>query len=190
VTGLTIGLSTSSPQTSVAIISAAGKLLWSGTELGPQNASAALPKLLAVALEVCDLRLTDAAGYAVDLGPGSFTGVRVGIVFAKVLAYSQGVRVCGATSFDLIAPESAAFVPSRRGEVFVRIPGEAPVKASNPPPGARGYEFGVPGLFPHAAAFAQLLPSLTFVEPELLLPAYFAEPSVSVPKHPFAGRRG
>jgi tRNA threonylcarbamoyl adenosine modification protein YeaZ len=187
---VTVAFSTSSPQASVALISEGGDLLWTGADLSPHSASAALPRLLAAGLQTCELTLNNASGFAVDLGPGSFTGVRVGIVFAKVLAYGQRVQVSGATSFDLIDPARKAYVPSRRGEVFVRVPGESPARALIAPSDAIGYEYGSAGQFPEAGQFAPLLASLTFVEPELLLPAYFAEPSVSLPKRPYAERRG
>jgi len=174
----------------VAIISVAGALLWSSAELAPQGASAALTKLLEAGLKATNVKLIDVSSFAVDLGPGSFTGVRVGIVFAKVLAFAQEVHVRGATAFDLIAPDRTAFVPSRRGEVLVRVPGEPPYRTDTPPLGSFGYEYGLPGQFPDAGSFAGLLPSLPTLEPYEVLPAYFAEPSISVPKHPFAERRG
>lgn len=187
---MTVAFSTSSPQISVAIISVARGLLWSGAEMAPQGASAALSKLLGSGLHATCLTLRDVSDFAVDLGPGSFTGVRVGVVFAKVLAYGQGTRVRGATAFDLIDAHRVAFVPSRRGEVFVRVPGEPPYKTDTPPLGASGYEYGLPGQFPDAGGFGTLLSSLPFLEAFEVLPAYFAEPSISVPKHPYAVRRG
>ncbi|MHB8635017.1 MAG: tRNA (adenosine(37)-N6)-threonylcarbamoyltransferase complex dimerization subunit type 1 TsaB [Fimbriimonadaceae bacterium] len=189
-TCLTIAFSTSSPLASVALISEDGAVLWSGEELAHQNASSALPKLLATGLHACNMGLGNAARFAVDLGPGSFTGVRVGVVFAKALAFGQAVRVGGATSFDLIDPRREVFVPSRQGERFLRIPGQAPVRTSNLPPNAIGYEFGIGGTYPTASAFGPLVHELFWDDAASLLPGYVSEPSVSLPKQPYAERRG
>jgi tRNA A37 threonylcarbamoyladenosine modification protein TsaB len=190
VTGLTIGFSTSSPQASVAIFSGAGEVLWSGAELAPNAASGALVRLLEMGLCETGLSLSAASRFVADLGPGSFTGVRVGIVFAKVMAMSVPATVAGATAFDLIAADRTTFVPSRRGEVFVREPGQQPERSASPPAGALGYEYGKEGAFPHAANFATLLSQLDFMAPELLVPSYFAEPSISQPKQPYGASRG
>ena len=45
-----------------------------------------------------------AADYVVDVGPGSFTGVRVGVTFAKVLAGETGAELAAVSSFDLVDP--------------------------------------------------------------------------------------
>jgi tRNA threonylcarbamoyladenosine biosynthesis protein TsaB len=64
---------------------------------------------------------------AVDIGPGLFTGLRVGVAAAKGLAQSLGIGVIGATSLDILTAAAAegaprglvlACVDARRGEVF------------------------------------------------------------------------
>ena len=40
---------------------------------------------------------------AVGLGPGSFTGIRVGVTVAKTLAYSLKTKLCGISSLEVIA---------------------------------------------------------------------------------------
>ncbi len=63
---------------------------------------------------------------AVSIGPGSFTGLRVGVVFAKTLAYAIGCRLAAVDTFRAIAAASPAnvsevFVVSdaQRGDLFV-----------------------------------------------------------------------
>ncbi|HSS08967.1 MAG TPA: tRNA (adenosine(37)-N6)-threonylcarbamoyltransferase complex dimerization subunit type 1 TsaB, partial [Acidimicrobiales bacterium] len=60
-----------------------------------------------------------------DIGPGLFTGLRVGVATAKALATALRIPLIGLTSLDLLAyPERqsgrliAAMVDARRGEVF------------------------------------------------------------------------
>lgn len=43
---------------------------------------------------------------AVDVGPGSYTGLRVGVSFAKTLAYAEEIPVTTVTSCDAIADEA------------------------------------------------------------------------------------
>lgn len=68
----------------------------------------------------------DLAAVAVSRGPGSFTGLRVGIVCAKTLAYAAGLKLLAIDTFDVIAaaaPEDACVVhvvdDAQRGDLFV-----------------------------------------------------------------------
>lgn len=63
---------------------------------------------------------------AVSIGPGSFTGLRVGVVFANTLAYAIGCRLTAVDTFRAIAAAapvdvSEVFVISdaQRGDLFV-----------------------------------------------------------------------
>ena len=59
----------------------------------------------------------------VAIGPGSFTGIRVGVTFAKVMAWSLNIRVIPFSSLELIASSSSEnvivpLIDARRGYVF------------------------------------------------------------------------
>ncbi len=82
-------------------------------------------------------RAADAAGgwdaverIAVGLGPGSFTGVRVGIATARGLGLSRGLPVGGACTLDALGRglgeaaggrDCVAVADARRGEVFAAL---------------------------------------------------------------------
>ncbi|MDR1964562.1 MAG: tRNA (adenosine(37)-N6)-threonylcarbamoyltransferase complex dimerization subunit type 1 TsaB [Planctomycetaceae bacterium] len=66
---------------------------------------------------------------AVVVGPGSFTGLRVGVVTAKIFAYAVGAKVVGVNTFDAVAEKCSRFesdylsvgVDAQRGEVSVAL---------------------------------------------------------------------
>jgi tRNA threonylcarbamoyladenosine biosynthesis protein TsaB len=52
------------------------------------------------------VRLEELDGLAVGIGPGSWTGAKVGVTVAKTLAYVTGKPLCGVTSFEALAYQS------------------------------------------------------------------------------------
>ena len=73
-----------------------------------------------------NLTSKDISTIFVAIGPGSFTGIRVGVTFAKVLAWSLNIKVIPFSSLELIAStsDSDVIVPlidARRDYVFAGI---------------------------------------------------------------------
>ena len=68
---------------------------------------------------------------AVTQGPGSFTGLRIGVTTAKALAYAGGAKVMGVNTLEVIARQAPgqsaattertlwAVIDAQRGELFV-----------------------------------------------------------------------
>jgi tRNA threonylcarbamoyladenosine biosynthesis protein TsaB len=72
--------------------------------------------LVSECVDTAGIRLADIDQLIVGLGPGPFTGLRVGVVTARVLSFALGVELRGVCSLDVLA---AQFVSASRGEFLV-----------------------------------------------------------------------
>lgn len=181
-----VAFSTSSPQASVALLSSDGILIGSGEEMAPRRASGACIDILSGLLSSTGRSLKDATLFVADVGPGSFTGVRVGVTLTKTLAYANGVLCSGVSSFDLISVTETVVVPSKKGEWFIRKVGEEPVKTNEEPQGGFiGYGAANAEAYPHAKNVGPMLATVEPVSPMLLVPTYHSEPAISVPKRQY-----
>lgn len=127
-----VAIESASTDPSVALAEVDGKPIgvdgWSG---GPGQGRELLPRLLAL-LERNRRSLQEARAVAVGIGPGSFTGLRVGMSLAKGLAHGLGVPIVGVPSLPawLLAEPDARAALARAGahEAFVLVRGaDAPV---------------------------------------------------------------
>ena len=87
--------------------------------VGPGDTALASPGVLVELLEAEGLRLADVEGFAIGIGPGSFTGLRIGLATWKGLAYASRRPIAGASS--LAAMALAAAPDARDGEVLVPL---------------------------------------------------------------------
>ena len=74
-------------------------------------------------LERHGLKLEDLGGFASASGPGSFTGVRIGLTAAKGLAEATGRKVVAVSNLEALAwfgtrPLRAPLLDARRGEIY------------------------------------------------------------------------
>jgi len=60
------------------------------------------------------LSVNELRGLAVALGPGSFTGLRIGLAVAKGLAMAQGVSLVGVPTLDIVACSCTGLSPGQR----------------------------------------------------------------------------
>jgi tRNA threonylcarbamoyladenosine biosynthesis protein TsaB len=80
------------------------------------------------ALRRAGLPPTAVDAVATTIGPGSFTGIRIGLAAAKGIALASGARLVGVTSFDAVAVASArrdsfllVALESRREDLYIQL---------------------------------------------------------------------
>jgi len=182
-----LAVSTSSPLISLAVIHSEKGLQWAGSTEAPMAASGACLEMLNQMTQETGLGLQDIDLFAADIGPGSFTGVRVGVTLMKCFGYLWEKPVAGASSFDLISTESTVVFPSKKGEFFVRRAGEEAIRTSSLP--AEPFVGFGPGIDapvrPNAVGFVSLMLRIKPMAPMNFVPLYLIEPSISTPKTPF-----
>jgi tRNA threonylcarbamoyladenosine biosynthesis protein TsaB len=101
-----LALDTATQSCSVAIIDGES-LLAELTMVNRQTHSRHLIYLINTVCGLSDLRTEDLEGFAVTIGPGSFTGLRIGISTIKGLAYSLSKPVVGVSSLEALAWQCA-----------------------------------------------------------------------------------
>jgi tRNA threonylcarbamoyl adenosine modification protein YeaZ len=157
-----LAIDTSTSRTSVAIIEA-DTVVFSGFLDGATAHGPSLPALLQEALTVSGVDEV-----VVGMGPGPFTGLRVGIAFAQSFALARDIPVRGVCSLDAIAAQInekdfIITVDARRKEVYwarytdgVRV-GEPAVNFPTDVSGAPIHA----DLFPHMQALVNLPGNIT-----------------------------
>ena len=121
---IVLGIETATPQVGCALGGHEGVLASFHSARGRRHAEILVPAIQFMC-EQAEVPLAEVGVVAVDIGPGLFTGLRVGVATAKAMAQALRVPVIGLSSLDLLAfPVRStrrlivAVVDARRGEVF------------------------------------------------------------------------
>jgi len=76
-------------------------------------------------LKECGREIADMDGIGISIGPGSFTGIRIGMALAKGLCLSSGIPLVGISSLEALAFRNieggiliCPVMDARRGEIF------------------------------------------------------------------------
>jgi tRNA threonylcarbamoyladenosine biosynthesis protein TsaB len=130
---LILGITTSTMQVGCAIGGHEGVLASVHSSRGKRHAESLAPAIDFLRHQA-RVDLDEIGCVAVDVGPGLFTGLRVGIAAAKAMAHALRVPMIGVASLDLVAfpvrwsPRLVvAAIDARRGELFTtayrQVPG-------------------------------------------------------------------
>ena len=119
-----LAVDTSTTSCSVSV-TAADALLAEVTVVKKQSHSKHLMDMIHTVMGLAGMALADLDGFAVTLGPGTFTGLRIGISTVKGLAVATGRPVVGVSSLDALATQCAEsrmlvcpLIDARKGEVY------------------------------------------------------------------------
>jgi tRNA threonylcarbamoyladenosine biosynthesis protein TsaB len=135
---IVLAIETATPEVGVALANEHGPLAEERLEPGRGHTEALHPAIARL-LSGCGIAMSDLSAVAVDIGPGLFTGLRVGLATAQGLALALGIDVVPCTSTEIItaavAPdEVVAVMDLRRGDIAWQLP-ESPELVVFGPPG-------------------------------------------------------
>ncbi len=121
---IVLGIETATRQAGCALAGAEGVLASFQVATGRRHAETLVPAI-DFTCRRAGVQLREVSVVAVDVGPGLFTGLRVGMATAKAMAQGLRVPMVGLSSLDLLAFSVrhttrliAAVIDARRGEVF------------------------------------------------------------------------
>ena len=151
---IVLGLDTATPATAVALLDDARPQAAAERrhEPDPGERPGHAAQLLALAAELLDaagLRFADVERVAVGVGPGTFTGLRVGVATARALAQGSGAELVGVSTLRALAAAAEPAAPAGSGVLAV-------IDARRGEAFAAGWRDGSPALEPAALAPAAL----------------------------------
>lgn len=119
-----LGIDTASPSCSAALVEA-GQVI-AGAHLPARSAASShLLRLIDGLCAQAGCATADVAGVAVNLGPGAFTGLRVGLATAQGLVAAYQRPLLGCSTFEALVDAAAEWdglicpvIEARRGEVY------------------------------------------------------------------------
>ena len=129
--GPVLGLETGSGSASIGLVS--GGHIIASMARQVQSHGADLPMIVDELLRAAHIEIRDLSAIAIGIGPGSFTGLRVGLSYAKGLAVGARTKIVGIPSLDAIAlcgstsplarigVQICPVLDARKGEVYTSL---------------------------------------------------------------------
>jgi len=204
---LVLGLDTSTPAVSVALVDRGRAVLAERVVVDARRHGELLADSIRTVLAEAGVDRRDLGAIAVGLGPGPYTGLRVGVVTAVTMADALGVPAYGVCSLDAIGEgERVVLTDARRREVYWARYDAAGSLVEGPavakPADLLAALGGVPVMGDGAVLYAELLAGLdvrreprypsaariaeTADGPAPLVPLYLRRPDAEVPGPPKA----
>jgi len=94
-------------------------------KLGHNDHSVKLMDEMTKIFDELDMRVEDLTGIIVGIGPGSYTGVRIGVVVAKMLAWTKRIPLYTISSLALMASSEKgnvlSWIDARRNHAFLGL---------------------------------------------------------------------
>ena len=122
-----LALDTATDAVCTALVDDAGRALAEAVSHVPGGAARRVLADVDHVLGAAGASLGDLRGIVVGRGPGSFTGVRIGLATAAALADGAGLPLAGVSTLEALrhlnAPGAVAVIDARRREVFASGPG-------------------------------------------------------------------
>lgn len=119
-----LGIDTATRHASIGVCED-GKILVEKTEREVRSHAALILPLVETVLAEADLDVEDLDAIAVTHGPGSFTGLRIGLSVAKGIACATGARLVGVSTLEALARTAGdqpgpiwTLLDARKGEVY------------------------------------------------------------------------
>jgi tRNA threonylcarbamoyl adenosine modification protein YeaZ len=187
----------SSLATSVAVVSSGGEILSECSSTDPRGHAENIGTLMQEALDAAGVTPAELTGVVMGVGPGPFTGLRVGMAAAEAFALSRSLPLLPVISHDAPAHRAGDCVvitDARRGEVaFSVYAGEGALRRVQGPalcrPENLDAELGEYGSLPriqaetiHAGALGQV--ATTYLQSDVPFasptPQYLRAPDVTV----------
>ncbi len=118
-----LAFDTATPVCSVAVVTASGTMVEMSDRAGTTHARQ-LMVMIAAVLRQAELTVDDLDGFGVTVGPGSFTGLRIGVSSAQGLAMGSGKPAVGISALEALARQvkgaglRCAMLDARRKEVY------------------------------------------------------------------------
>jgi len=122
-----VGFDTATAATAAAVLRPDGRAFEARDDPAPGERPGHAARLLGLveeALAQAGGTWEDVERLAAGVGPGGFTGLRIGVATARGLAQAHGLPVAGVGSLHALAaaaPDVAAVLDARRGEVFAAV---------------------------------------------------------------------
>ncbi|MFT4135433.1 tRNA (adenosine(37)-N6)-threonylcarbamoyltransferase complex dimerization subunit type 1 TsaB [Microbacterium sp.] len=141
--------------TAVAVVDLDGAVRAEAASADPRGHAEVIGTLIADALATAGVTPAEITHVAVGMGPGPFTGLRVGIAAARAFALGRGIPVVPVVSHDAAAlargdaaEPFAVVTDARRREVAFSVyaPGSQPRRMRGPELAARSGEVAIDGL--------------------------------------------